>query len=220
MKFPIIFGDTSEDTRQFHRLPRCLNGHRLFYKGDAPSVKETKEEQAFAEVSGKKWQYYQETFRPLEDAFMEDVNELNTDAARGFASGAAASSTTAAFDDARKATSENLTNSGVNPASGKYQATMVGLADAEGYSSSENKAMAKNSVDDSYVGGLSNISAIGRGQSTSTQAGLSDFASSASNKAARDAEREFNSQAANLDAAGSLAGAGAYAFKKYRSNEA
>jgi len=212
MDHDYIFGDAIGVCQGFRSLQNQLGRINLFCKGDAPSVKETQEEKAYAEVASDKWRYYQDNFRPLEDAYMDDVNSLNTDGARDFASGAAASSTAAAFDEARQGTSQALTSAGINPASGRYQSAMSGLRDAEGMASTENRAMAKNSVDDSYVGGLQNISAIGRGQSTTTQAGLSDLASSASSKAASDAYGAFNKQAANINAVGSLAGAGIYAY--------
>jgi hypothetical protein len=72
-----IHGDPLEDLPRFRSLPKKLNGHRVFYKGDAPSVKETKEEQALAEVAQKKWQYYQDNYRPLEDEYMKQVDNLD-----------------------------------------------------------------------------------------------------------------------------------------------
>lgn len=198
----------------FRVTPAALGRINLFCKGDAPSVKETKEEQAFADIAGKKWQYYQDNFKPLEQAYMDDVEALNTDGARDFASGVAGSSTAVAFDNARKESADGLASAGINPSSGKFQSTMSKLSDYQGASSSENMAMAENSIDDQYVGGLQNVSAIGRGQSTTAQAGLGDLARSAANKAEGDAASSFNKTASTANAVGTAAGLAAYQWGK------
>lgn len=196
----------------FRHLQEKLGRINLFCKGDAPSVKETKEEQAFADIAGKKWQYYQDNFKPLEQAYMDDVESLNTDEARDFASGVAGSSTAVAFDDAQKQAAKELTSGGINPSSGKYQTTMSGLSDYQGASATENKTMAENTVDDQYIGGLQNISAIGRGQSTTAQSGFGDLANSAASKATDDAVNSFNKRAGTINAIGSAGGLAAYSI--------
>lgn len=198
----------------FRALPAKLGRINLFCKGDAPSVKETKEEQALAEVAQKKWQYYQDNYRPLEDEYMSQVDNLDSEGAYDFASGTAASAATAAFDGARKNMASDLQGAGINPNSGKYKSGMAGLADAEAMSSADNKSRAMTSQQDEYVTGLSNVSAIGRGQSTNAQAGLSDLAQSANAKAANDAGNAWNNKAATIGAAGSLFGAGAHEYAK------
>jgi hypothetical protein len=209
-----IHGDPLEDLPRFRTLPKELNGHRLFYKGDAPSAKETKEEQALAEVAQKKWQYYQDNYRPLEDEYMKQVDNLDSEGAYDFAGGTAASATTAAFAGARENMAEDMRSAGVNPNSGKYKSGMAGLADAEAMSSADGKSRALTSQQDEYVTGVSNVSAIGRGQSTSAQAGLSDLAQSANTKAASDAGNAWNNKAATTSAAGGLFGAGLHEFTK------
>lgn len=196
----------------FRAVSALLGRVNLYCKGDAPSVKETQEEKAFAEIAGKKWQYYQDNFKPLEQAYMDDVNSLNTDGARDFASGVAGSTTSAAYGDAVTKASRSLADAGINPASGKYQSTMGAIARDQGSAVAENKAMAENSVDDQYVGGLQNISAIGRGQSTTAQAGMSDLASAAANKAAGDAYSSFNKRASTINAVGTAGGLAAYSY--------
>lgn len=198
----------------FRHLQSELGRIRLFCKGDAPSVEETKEEQAFAEIAGKKWQYYQDNFKSLESDYMDDVDALNTDGARDFASGAAGSSTAAAFDDAQKQAAKELIGGGINPSSGKFQSTISGLSDYQGMAATENKTMAENSVDDQYVGGLQNISAIGRGQSATAQAGMGDLASNAASKATSDAYSSFNKKAGTINAIGSVGGLASYSLGK------
>lgn len=209
-----ISGDPLEDLPRFRTLPKKLNGHRVFYKGDAPSVKETKEEQALAEVAQKKWQYYQDNYKPLEAEYMQQVDNLDSGGAYDFASGTASSATTAAFTGARDRMAQDLQSAGVNPNSGKYKFGLAGLADAEASSSADSKARALTSQQDEYVTGLSNVSAMGRGQATNAQAGLSDLAQSANTKAASDAGNAWNGKAATINAAGSLFGAGAHEYAK------
>ena len=206
----LIFNDDTFVPSRFEPLPKLLNGHRLFYKGKADSVKETKEEQALAEVASQKWELYKKDYRPLEDKYMGNVEAQNSDGAHSFAKGVAASATSEAFDDARKKTQTDLNSAGINPNSGHAKLTMAGLSDIQGGSSAEAKARASNSQDDSYVDGLKNIVAIGNNQSTTATAGLSDIAHSANEEASRKAQDAFNNKAAGLSTLGTLAGAVTY----------
>lgn len=208
-----FFNHELEDSRHFCRLPRSLNGHRYFYKGDAPSVKESEQEKAAAEVAAKKWQYYQETYRPLEDTFMKQVDDSKSEGTLNFAKGSAASATTTAFDAVRDQTSESLRSAGVNPNSGAFKSTMHDITLAEAGSSADAKGRAEGSVMDNYVTGLQNVSAIGRGQSTETQYGLHDLAVGAQQRATDNAVNKFNNSSARLDTAGTLAGASLYMAK-------
>lgn len=214
-----FFNPELEDSRHFCRLPFELNGHRYFYKGDAPSVDETQQDKAAAEISTQKWKYYKETFQPIENQFMQKVDDLNTDGARNFATGAAASAVTSEFDNVRSNAAEGLRSAGINPNSGAYKSTMDDIGDKEASLSSDAKVRALNTVEDNYVQGLSNVSAIGRGQSTQTQYGLHDLAIGAQQNATQGAYDDFNKQSANLNAAGSLAGAAIYMGKNQGSNQ-
>jgi hypothetical protein len=207
------FADGGFEPSRFKKLPKKLNGHRLAYKGDAPSVKESQQEKAAAEVALKKWNYYQETYRPIEDQFMKNVDSMNSDGAKDFATGTAASAVTANFDNTRKQAGGSLRSAGINPNSGAYKSTMNEIEQAEAGASSDAKVRALNSVEDNYVTGLSNVSAIGRGQSTQAQHGLHDLAVGAQQKATQSAVDSFNRSSDNLNAAGSLAGAALYMGK-------
>lgn len=212
------FADDGFEPSRFKRLPKKLNGHRLAYKGDAESVKETEQEKAAAEVALKKWNYYQENFRPIEDEFMKKVDGMNSAAAKNFATGTAASAVTANFDNTRDQAHASLTSAGINPNSGAYKSTMNDITNSVGLASADAKVRALNSVDDNYVTGLSNVSAIGRGQSTEAQFGLHDLAVGAQQNATQSAQDSFNRSSANLNAAGSLAGAGLYMSKSGKAN--
>lgn len=206
----LIFGDDDFEPSRFNILPNKLNGHRVFYKGKSQSVKETKEERALAEVAQKKWTYYNENYLPLENEYMRKVDAQDTDGARDFATGMAASATTAEFGDAAKEVASGMEEHGINPNSGKAKFTMSGLSDAQAGASSEAKAQALNSQDDAYVGGLSNVVAIGNNKSTTATAGLSELAQTAQQKAASSAQDDWNNKAATTNTLGNVAGAWAY----------
>lgn len=210
----LIFGDDDFAPSRFNILPNKLNGHRVFYKGKAATVKETREERALAEVAQKKWTYYKDNYQPLENEYMRKVDAQDTDGARDFATGMAASATTAEFGGAAKEVASGMAEHGINPNSGKAKFTMSGLSDAQAGASSEAKAQALNSQDDAYVGGLSNVVAIGNNKSTTATAGLSELAQTASAKAANDAQNSFNNRAARLSAIGSVAGAVGYGMTR------
>mgnify|MGYP005850792897 CR=1 FL=1 len=189
----------------FHRF----GAQKVFYKGKAPKQKETAEEKAFADVSRKRWEHYKNTYRPLENKFIDSVDEQNSEGSFQFARGNAASSTRAAFETTREGQRDNLQKSGVNPNSGKYKTEVAGLADAEARSSADTQGRAQTSQQDDYIRGVQNVQAIGRGQATNAQAGMGNMAGIAQREAASDARNEFNDRAARNSAVGSVVGTGA-----------
>lgn len=211
-----ISGDALEDAPRF--LPCAhfykFGAQKVFYGGGGGGggIKETREEQELARIAGEKWKHYQENYVPIENRYMQEVDKMDTEGAYDFARGASGSATAAAFADPKQRMHEDLTSAGVNPNSGKYKASMSRVADAQGLSSAD--SMSRSTIDqqDQFVQGVSNISALGRGQATAAQAGLTDVAGTAANKAASDAFSAWNSRSANVNAAGAVFGAGAHAL--------
>src|SRR5690606_12356049 len=104
------------------------------------------------------------------------AEDFNSAGAKNFVRGAAASATNAEFGRAAQAAETNLQASGMNPNSGGYKARVSGLRDIQGATTGENIARADNELGDQYVKTLQNVSAVGRGESATAQAGLSDVA--------------------------------------------
>ena len=180
-------------------------GHRVFYKGKAKQAPETEQERALAEVAREKWARYQDIGVKAENAFMGKVDAMGTEASNQFARGLAASATNAKFSDRPQPQKAGL---GVGLNSGAAKNDMFGKAMARAEAGAENTMGAALTREDQHAGGIRQVVAMGQGQSAQAQSGLTDLASSANQKAASDAVNDFNSRAANMEAAGTLVGAG------------
>lgn len=163
----------------------------LYFKGGGNEQKETEYEKAFAEVAQKKWKLYNEEYRPFVDKFISGVDEMQSPGNKQFVAGAASSATSAAFDESAKATERGLQKAGINPNSGAYKTTTSSLRDVQGKAAGENTTRALNELGDQHVKGLQNASAIGRGESASAQAGLSDIANLSAQKAREESIANF-----------------------------
>jgi hypothetical protein len=166
-------------------------------------VEPTEYEQAFAEVAQKKWQIYQNEYKPFLDQFISSADDFDSTGAKLFVRGAAATSTGAEFDRAAQTAEANLQTAGINPNSGAYKARVSGLRDVQGAATGENVVRAENELGDQYVKTLQNISAVGRGESAQAQAGLSDVAELSAEKARGDALKSLN-ESQNMKAAAGM----------------
>lgn len=176
----------------------------LYFKGgDSGKVEPTEYERAFAEVAQKKWQIYQNEYKPFLDQFISSADDFDSTGAKLFVRGAAATSTGAEFDRAAQTAEANLQASGINPNSGAYKARVSGLRDIQGAATVENVVRAENELGDQYVKTLQNISAVGRGESAQAQAGLSDVAELSAEKARGDALKSLN-ESQNMKAAAGM----------------
>lgn len=214
MNRQFIPGDPFEELPRFLPCPlfEKFGVQRVFYKGDAPSVKETKEEQALAEIAEAKWGYYQDNYRPIENEYMDRVDAMDSEGSYDFVKGAAGSATSAAFEKPKSQMAEQYQQAGINPNSGKYKSAMSGLSDAQGASAADSMSRAQTDQQNQFVQGLSNISAMGRGQATTAQNGMTEAAGLSSSKAASDAKDAWNNTAARNSAVGTVFGAGAQQY--------
>lgn len=180
----------------------------------AKRVYETPEEKALAEVAAEKWNHYQEVFVPLENHFMSEVEKQDSDAAYKHASGMAASAGSRNFDQANRQAASSLASRGLNPNSGAFNATQANLTADQGASTGTQMANAQTQQQTKFIGGLSNIAAMGRGQATEAQQGMASMASTANRLAAENAQSAHNSRAARNYAIGTAAGGLANAYDK------
>lgn len=178
-------------------------------------VQETSAEQAQAEVAANQWQYYQDNLKQYENLFMDKVDNLNNESNYTKVAGDAATQTTSAFDKARNKAAENLTASGVDPTSGKFQSTMKDIANKEIGSQVDTVSRSQNTQANKYTAGLQDVVSIGSGDKADALSGYSSLSSSSAAKAEADAESEFNSHTALTNGLGTAAGMyAAYGLKK------
>lgn len=174
--------------------------------GGSNEVKETSAEQAQASVAADQWDYYQSNLKQYENLFMDKVDSLNNESNYTKVAGDAATQTSSAFGQARQKTADNLAASGIDPTSGKYQASMKDITNKQVGSQIDTVSRAQNTQADKYTAGLSDVVAIGNGQEADALSGYSSLASSSAAKAASDAESAFNSHSALTNGLGKAAG--------------
>ena len=184
-------------------------------KGGSNEVKETSYQKAQADVAAEQWATYQNDLKQYEDLFMDKVDNLNDESNYTKVAGDAAVQTTSAFGDSREKLSSNLMASGVDPTSGKYQAAMDDVTNAQVSSQVDTTSRAQNDQASKYTAGLSDVVALGAGQKADALEGYSSLATSSGNKAISDAESAYNSKASAMNSLGTAAGAyTAYSLKK------
>ncbi|EFK1805706.1 TPA: hypothetical protein M2B79_005054, partial [Escherichia coli] len=92
--------------------------------GGDTKVKPTAAQIAQEEVAWKGWQDYKNILRPAEDNFMEKVDDLNSEQQYDNIAGTTNLGYQKQFGEARKELASNLTRSGVDPSSGRFNAVM------------------------------------------------------------------------------------------------
>lgn len=178
-------------------------------KSNGTEVKESPLEKEAALIAEERFNYYEQNYEPINAAFRDKVDAMDSDGARNFAEGAARSSATNAYGEARGQARAGLASAGINPNSGASKMAMADMADAEGAGAADTSARALNSQADEHATGVANVVAIGNNQATQAQQGLSSLADRSAHKAQQDAWSDFNNRAANRQALGVVAGGAA-----------
>ncbi|EJL6304718.1 hypothetical protein NMR42_000640 [Vibrio cholerae] len=171
-------------------------------------VKETAAEIAASQVAVKEWNLYNNELKQFEDIFIKRVNNLNSDANMADVKQAADLSYNREYGKAREATADNLAASGVDPSSGKFNATLSSLATDQALAQGDTVNRAQVNEQDKYVVGKQDVVAVGAGQKAEGLAGMEDTARLSLKKATEDAATAFNRRSGNAQAVGTLAGIG------------
>jgi len=176
--------------------------------GGDNDIKDTPEQRYLAQVAAEKWNYAQEKLAPLENQYMEHVDNMDSEGNMSYIRGRTMQAQTQAQSQAQGDLSRGLGRAGINPNSGRFQGDQTGLSLDIAKAGGENLGRAQFEQDNQKVMGLQNITAIGQGQSGRAQAGLSRMAQESSSDAISDTQKAFNRRSANLQLIGTVAGAG------------
>ena len=176
--------------------------------GGDNKVKDTPEQKYLAQVAAEKWNFAQENLAPLENRYMEQVEQMDSEGRMSYIRGRTMQAQNQAQSGAMDEMELGLGQAGINPNSGRFQGEMEGLGLDLAESGGENLGRAQFEQDSQKVMGLQNITAIGQGQSGQAQAGLSQMAQESAADAIGDAQNAFNRRSANLQLVGTVAGAG------------
>ena len=176
--------------------------------GGDNKIEETAEQRAQADVAMMQWKDYLNKYRPFEDAFMEDVDRMNTGQQYNQVAGLAAVPVESQFSTAVRDTSRAMVSGGLNPTSGAFKSNLSNLDRAKSTTKADNMNQAQVGQQNRYVSGISNIVRMGQGQETEAVQGYGDLATNSARKAGNDANIALNNRRDNQQLAGAVVGAG------------
>ncbi|WP_230599529.1 hypothetical protein [Aeromonas hydrophila] len=178
-------------------------------KGGSNEIQETEAQKAAASVAMEQWDLYKNDLQQYEDYFIEKVDDLNGEGKYDKLAGTAALGAAKTFGDARKGQADAMAASGIDPTSGRYQETMVGLETDQALSQTDTANRAQSSQQDRHVAGLKDVVSIGAGQKAESLAGMGDVATTSLRKSVSDAQISFQNRQATAGMVGTVLGAGA-----------
>lgn len=189
---------------------------RLFFKGGDTSIDDTADQKALADIMADRHDRYKQTFAPIEDQYMERIDNFDSAERQGAVAGIAAGNTESEFADVVKQDIDNIAASGVNLGSGVAIGHANNRAIEKATARATNVNQSQQALQDSKVTGYQNIVAIGNNQSTQAINGMSTIASESQNKAIGDAQSQAGSDAATAGAIGSTVG---LAYSGYKDSQ-
>jgi len=166
--------------------------------GGDKEIPETPEEQELADISAEKWQRYQDVFKPLENEYMAEVDEMGGQAAQDRVTGQAATSVQQGVGDM--------------PADPNAGAPMGGAGAQLGQARAGAVTDAATGLRGQHIQGMQGLVAMGQGQSADSMQSMGDIAGRAASDAMQDTKqeafRDFNRRNAWANMAGQAAGIG------------
>lgn len=175
--------------------------------GGSTDVKETEYEKELAKVYAEEWGYYQESIVPFENQVIEDAKQANDESVYDDIAENTNIGYKKSFSDASNNALSSMEANGINPNSGKFKSVVSDMADNEASVTSDATSRSQVAGQERYIGKMSNVMAMGQGQSQEATATLSDIAASSQRKAFNDAANSRAGKDSVLGAAGALAGA-------------
>lgn len=181
--------------------------------GGSTDVKETEYEKELAKVYAEEWQLYQDEIVPFENIVIQDAKDANDKAVYDDIAESTNLGYKKSFSEAKGNTLASLSASGVNPNSGKFKQTLGDISDSEASVTSDATARSQVAGQERFTGKMSNVMAMGQGQSQEATATLSDIAQSSQRKAFNDAANSRAQSDSLVGAAGAIAGAAGSYYK-------
>lgn len=173
------------------------------------SVKDTPEQRHAAQVAAEKWNFAQETLAPLENQYMANVEDMDSNGRMSFIRGQSNQASMGDLSQGLKQADSQLGQAGINPNSGRWQGIQSDVAGQSAQQGGETMGRAQFQQSNEKIRGLQNIVAMGSGEATQAQAGLNDIAATSASDARSKTANNFNRRSANLQLLGSVAGAAA-----------
>lgn len=175
--------------------------------GGSDKPKDTPEQRNLAAVAAEKWNYSQKNLAPLQNQYMEYVDQMDSTQNKDYIRGRTLQGQNQAHGGASEELHKGLATGGIDPSSGRYQGAMNDMSTDMGVSGGENLGRALFEQDGQKIMGLQNIVAMGDGQATKAQSGMSGLAQQSVSNNISNAKNSFNRRSANLQLVGNVAGA-------------
>jgi len=175
--------------------------------GGDDKVEETAYEKELAKVYSEQWDYYENNIIPIENQVIDEANSSNDDSIYQGISDDVNLGYQKSFSQTRKQTLDNLAAQGVDPSSGKGKGAISSLADIEASVKSDATSRSEVAGQERYIDKMSNVMAMGQGQSQEAVASLNDIAVQSQRKASSDASISAQNKANIHSAVGAVGGA-------------
>ncbi|HBC1011236.1 TPA: hypothetical protein IGZ65_002845 [Escherichia coli] len=172
--------------------------------GGDTEVKPTAAQIAQEEVAWKSWQDYKNILRPAENNFMEKIDDLNSSRQYDNIAGTTNLGYQKQFGETRREIADTLTESGVDPSSGRFNAVMNANKSDQITGQIDTTTRGQVSQADKYIAGLQDVVSLGSGQKADALQSFNSLADSSLAKAKSDAQAAYTKQQARS----SLVGAG------------
>lgn len=178
--------------------------------GGPDKPKQSAEERELGRIAVERWNDYQTRFVPVENEYIESVQQTDADYAdaRGGAAASVQQSFGAAEDDLRG----NLFAAGLTPDSSQFTSAIEGLGLDRALSLGTAANEAEVATDNRHLQGLQSVVQMGQGQAMNAIQGKGEVAATATRDSIDRANRSFDNRQAGLHLAGTVAGAGTHAL--------
>lgn len=190
---------------RFRRNP--LDRPGLYFKGGGDAkIKDTADQKALAQIASQRWQQYQSIYKPAENRYINEMTTFDKPSRMAQAGGAAEGAVRGEYAQAIRSDVQQMTGSGINPASGAFMAQTGARARQMAADEANNVTQTETAIQDQRVAGMQNVVALGSGQATQAIAGMGETARASASEASQSAINAHNSQSARRYAAGTAGG--------------
>jgi hypothetical protein len=171
-------------------------------------IEESPQERALAQVAHERLADYKTRWQPLQQRTAEVVQSMGKADSweRRQATGKAASDTEQAFGAAEEKADAADMNQGIGAGSSAFRLGQTDMAADKGRARGLVVESGEQAIDDAYIGGLQQLMAIGRGQSTQAARGLGASALIGSRHAEGEAQLAASRRSGQRHTAGVLVG--------------
>jgi hypothetical protein len=176
--------------------------------GGGAEIEETELEQETARIALDKFNTLRPELEEAENFYIDKVQEMNDAGEYSTLAKQIGVTSNAQFDETGRAVAANLNAQGVDPTSGKYQTTLDKVSKSAGQATSDAVNKGQTTQQDNALTGLSNVVAMGEGESAQAIDGMMDITNISSSYARQKASEEAQAQSNQQGSLAFLAGAG------------